>query len=102
MISIGFLFVGPYILVSPALTTLFITCLFAGLLLVSGISNIVHSFAFQGNLKIAIIINGVLGIIFAGVIYGIDGVERITLIRVLLGIHLVLSGASKLFLSNKN
>ncbi len=98
ILSIGFLFVGIYILINPGMTTIFITWLFAGLLLLSGISNIIHSFSFKGILKIAIIINGVLGIIFAGIIYGMDGVEKITLIGVLLGIHLVLSGTSRLLL----
>ncbi len=84
LLAIVFLIIGLYFLFNPAHATLFMTWIFAAMALVSGIGNIVQSFIFHGNLRLALMLNGFLGIAFALMIYASWPFSGMTFIGVML------------------
>ncbi len=96
IIAIFLLIAGVYFLFNPLSVAVVMTSFFAGISFVSGISSVVQGFAFKGSIKKILIINGLLGIIFALMIWFSWPYSGVTFIGVLLGAHLLMSGMARL------
>ncbi len=96
VISIALLLIGLYFLLNPASAAALMTWLVAGLAFVNGIFSLLQSFSLQGNIKTVLMLNGLIGLAFSLMIWFGWPYSGMTFIGVLLGIHLVMSGAARL------
>ncbi len=101
LVSIMLFVVGLYFLLNPASAAMFLTWIFAAMSLISGIGNIIHSFNFHGIIKQSLIASGLIGIVFALMIFFSWPFSGMTFIGIMLGIQFVLTGASRLAFRKK-
>ncbi len=100
--SIALLVVGLYFLFNPASAVMLMTWLFISIVFINGVSSLVHAFSFQGNLRIAFIINGLIGVLFAVMIWVEWPYSGLYFMGTLLGINLVMTGVIRLLYPKQN
>ncbi len=96
ILSIVLLSIGLYFLFNPASAAKLMTWLFAAITLISGISSVLYSFSFRRNVKMVFLLNGIIGIAFACMIWASWPLSSISFIGILLGINLVMTGLTHL------
>ncbi len=96
VISIVLLLIGLYFLLNPASAAALMTWIFAGLVFISGIFSLLQSLSLHGSIKTVLMINGLIGVLFALMIWFNWPYSGQSFIGILLGVHLVLSGAARL------
>ncbi len=100
--SIALLVVGLYFLFNPASAIMLMTWLFISIVFINGISSLVHAFSFQGNLRIAFIINGLIGVVFALMIWAEWPYSGLYFMGTLLGVNLLMTGIMRLLYPKQN
>ncbi len=100
--SIALLLVGLYFLFNLTSAIVLMTWLFISIVFINGISNLFQAFSFQGNLRIAFIINGLIGILFAIMIWAELPYSGVYFMGILLGINLVMTGIIRLLYQQPN
>ncbi len=95
-ISIMLLLIGLYFLINPLSAAAAMTVLFALLAFISGISSIAQAFILEKSIKTILIINGIIGIGFALMIWLNWPSSGITFMGILLGVQLFISGIARL------
>ncbi len=101
LLAVLMLGIGLFFLLAPVSALKLMTFLFAVAVLVSGIVNIVQAFSIQGKLKTVLIVNGIIGLAFAVMIWAQWPASGVNFFGVLFGIYLVLFGVSQLVLHRK-
>ncbi len=99
-VSIILFGVGLYFLFNPDSAASLMTRIFAVVIFLSGISNIMLSFSIQGNMRMVLMINGIVGILFARMIWANWPYSGVEFIGILLGLHLLMGGMTKLMYKN--
>lgn len=95
-LPLALLVIGFYFLLNPASALALMSLLFSGIAFLSGITSLIQSFSVKGNIKTFLIINAIIGFIFAFMIWSNWPSSGISFIGTLLGIQLVISGITRM------
>ncbi len=102
VIAIVFLITGLYFLTNPLSAAKLMTWIFAALTLINGIGGIFQSFFFRGRVKTVFLVNGLIGILFAVMIWVNWPLSGTSFIGILLGVNLFLTGLTHLMFRRKD
>ncbi len=100
--SIALLLVGLYFLFNPESALMLMTWLFIGIVFINGVLSLFQAFSFQGNLNIAFLLNGLLGVLLAIMIWAEWPYSGLYFMGTLLGINLIMTGVIRLLYSKQN
>ncbi len=101
VVALSFLVIGLFFLLNPNAVSSMAAMLFAILAFLSGISSLVYASNVNSRFKIGLVINGIVGIIFALMIWANWPDSGLSFVGFLIGIYLVLSGTVRLVFASK-
>ncbi len=98
VMAIALLMAGSYFLINPNVISNFMAIIFALITAINGLTNIFQSFAYQEKSRAALLVNGVLGLIFAAMIYFNWPASGASFIGIIFGLYLLISGLGRLLI----
>lgn len=100
LLSLALIILGVLCIMHPIQSSLILTLIISGILVVAGCAKIALAFYMPGNVKVAFILGGICSIIIAGLIWAFYPTSGIIFLGILFGVELIISGVVQIIMAS--